>query len=121
MKVLIADDSITMRRIIAGMLGELGYRDIVEVDCGEDCLRALGAHGDVGLALLDWNMPLMNGLDCLKAIRGNPETAATPVVIVTSDASKSSVMEALRSGANSYLIKPFVVEKLKEIIDGLKK
>lgn len=121
MKILVADDSGTMRRIIVNMLNELGHNDVIEADCGEDSLKAIADNPDVGLALLDWNMPLMNGIECLKAIKANPATRGIHVVMVTSDASKSSVMEAIQGGASNYLVKPFVPEKLQAVIDGISK
>lgn len=116
MKILLADDSRTMRRLIANALAGIGQTDVLEADCGEDVLSVLAANPGVELVLLDRNMPLMNGLDCLKAIRANPATSGLPVIMVTADAAEESVIEALRSGASGYLVKPFSPEKLKEVI-----
>lgn len=119
MKILVADDSLTIRRIQKNFLAELGYTEIVEADCGEDVLVVLQDHPDTKLVLLDWNMPLMNGLDCLKAIKANPVTRHIPVVMVTAEVTKSRILEAIQCGASNYLMKPFESEKLREIVDGL--
>lgn len=119
MKILVADDSMTIRRIETNLLKEIGYENILEVDCGEDVITILVEHPDVRLILLDWNMPLMNGLDCLKALKANPETKHIPVVMVTAEATRSRIIEAIQAGASNYLMKPFEAGKLGEIISGI--
>ncbi len=116
MKILLADDSLTMRRIITKMLNDMGYQDIVTVDCGTDVFPALAANNDIDLILLDWNMPLMNGVDCLKKIKSDPASAEIPVIMVTSEATQSKIVEAIQIGANGYLVKPFEAETLKDKI-----
>jgi Response regulator containing CheY-like receiver, AAA-type ATPase, and DNA-binding domains len=116
MKILLADDSLTMRRIITKMLNDMGYQDIIAVDCGSDVFPALAANDDIGLILLDWNMPLMNGMDCLKKIKSDPDSENIPVIMVTSEATHSKIVEAIQIGANAYLVKPFEAEALKEKI-----
>lgn len=116
MKILLADDSSTMRRIELTILKSLGHEDVVQADCGEDALKRLAEHPEVGLVILDWNMPLMNGLDCLKAIKGNPQTKHVPVIMITAEATPENIAEALKTGASSYLVKPFEAEKLREVI-----
>lgn len=109
----------TIRRIETNLLKEIGYENILEVDCGEDVITILVEHPDVRLILLDWNMPLMNGLDCLKALKANPETKHIPVVMVTAEATRSRIIEAIQAGASNYLMKPFEAGKLGEIISGI--
>ena len=121
MKIIIADDSQTIRRIVEGMLATLGETDVLFADGGDVVLEHLEKHPDVGLVLMDWNMPVMNGLDCLRAIRAKPETKHIAVVMVTSEALRSKIVEAVQSGATSYLMKPFDVERFKTVMAGILK
>lgn len=116
MKILVAEDSSTMRRILVMCLAELQVTDVIEVDAGNEVLPMLQAEPDVGLILLDWNMPFMNGLDCLQLIRSTPSTKNIPVIMVTSDASDESMEQAYAQGANGYLVKPFQKEKFCEVV-----
>ncbi len=119
MKILLVDDSSTMRRIQSNTLTSLGYADLVQAEDGADALKKLREHPDVKLVLLDWNMPNMNGLDCLKAIKADPTTKAIPVMMVTSEAEKSKIIEAVQAGASNYLVKPFDADSLKAKITAL--
>lgn len=109
MKALVVDDSMTIRRIIIKALGIVGINETVEAANGIEALEA-AKDDDIGLVLLDWNMPKMNGMDALKALRaaGNK----VPVIMVTTEAEKTRVIEAIKAGANDYLIKPFTPEQL---------
>lgn len=113
MKILVVDDSSTMRRIISNTLSTIGQTDIVQAGDGLEGLAALGANPDVGLVLSDWNMPNMNGLDFLKKIR-ETRGKELPVVMVTTEAEKSNVITAIKAGANNYIVKPFTPEVLQE-------
>lgn len=119
MKILLVDDSSTMRRIQSNTLTSLGYADLVQAEDGADALKKLREHPDVKLVLLDWNMPNMNGLDCLKAIKADPTTKGIPVMMVTSEAEKSKIIEAVQAGASNYLVKPFDADSLKAKITAL--
>lgn len=119
MKILLVDDSSTMRRIQKNTLGSLGYTDVVEAEDGADALEKLRENADVALVLMDWNMPNMTGIESLKAIKSNPATKAIPVMMVTSEAEKSKIVEAIQNGASNYLVKPFEAEALKEKISGI--
>jgi two-component system chemotaxis response regulator CheY len=94
-----------MRKIIIGALKKLGVNEIIEASNGQEALEAVARDGSIGLVLMDWNMPTMTGIDAVKKIRaaGNK----VPVVMVTTEAEKEKVIEAIKSGANDYLIKPF--------------
>lgn len=116
-KVIIADDSQIMRRMIANMLSDVGEFTILTADGGDVVMELVAQHPDVALILLDWNMPVMNGLDCLKAIRSNPNTANVAVVMVTSEALKERIMEAIQCGATNYLMKPFEQEKFRSVVE----
>ena len=118
MKILLADDSSTMRLIQLHMLKSFGYEDVVQVDCGSDAISSLEQHPDVKLVLLDWNMPLVNGFECLRAIKANEVTKNIPVIMVTSEANENRHAEAVQSGAADYLVKPFYAEQLKSAIEA---
>lgn len=118
MRVLVVDDSSTMRRIIANTLKRLGYDDVVEAGDGQEGLRSLAANG-ADMVLTDWNMPEMDGRDFVRAIRSQPVTANIPVLMITTHAAREDVVLALQAGVNDYLVKPFTPETLKEKIEGL--
>ena len=113
MKVLLVDDSRTMRNIQKNALGELGYTDLVEACDGQDALSKLGGTKP-DLILLDWNMPNMDGLTFLKEMRKTDK--ATPIIMVTTEAEKSRVVEAIKAGVNNYVVKPFTTDELSERI-----
>ena len=122
MKVIIADDSLTIRRVLGSMLKNLGIEfDLLTADGGDVVMELLDQHDDVRLILLDWNMPVMNGLDCLRAIRAREQTKTTPVVMITSETMHDRVLQALQAGASNYLVKPFNEEKFHAIIGPLLK
>ena len=118
MKILIVDDFSTMRRIIRNMLRQLGYNNIVEAEDGAEALSLLHRE-KVDFVISDWNMPNMSGLDLLKAIRADDNLKPLPVLLVTAEALKENVVEALKAGVNNYVIKPFTAETLKEKIDAI--
>jgi two-component system chemotaxis response regulator CheY len=118
MRVLVVDDSSTMRRIIVNTLKKLGHEDTVEAGDGKEALRALAA-GVPDIIVTDWNMPEMNGPQFVEAVRSQPAMAKTPVLMVTTQAAKEDVSVALQAGVNDYLIKPFTPEALKEKIQSL--
>lgn len=104
MKVLVADDSGVMRKIIIRALAALGVTDVVEAaDGGEALLRFQQQAFD--LVLTDWNMPVKTGLDVVKAIRASG--AQLPVVLITTEAERGRVLEAIQAGVSEYVIKPF--------------
>ncbi len=108
-KVIIADDSSTMRRVLSGMLGEMQENfECLMTDGGDGVLELLDEHPDVSLVLLDRHMCVMNGFDCLCAIRAREDMKSLPVVMITSE---PCMEEAMQFGASSYLMKPFASEK----------
>jgi two-component system chemotaxis response regulator CheY len=109
MKALVVDDSLTIRRIVVKALGLVGITETAEAGDGTEALRAL-AGGQFDLILLDWNMPKMSGIDTLRALRQAGQKV--PVIMVTTEAEKSRVIEAIKTGANDYLIKPFSPDQL---------
>jgi two-component system, chemotaxis family, chemotaxis protein CheY len=120
MKILIVDDSITIRRIISTALKSVGYSDTVEASNGKEALAKL-ANGGIDFIITDWNMPEMNGLDFIKEVRANPESSAMPILMITTRGTEHDVIEALQAKVNSYIVKPFTPQELKEKIEGILK
>ena len=110
MRALVVDDSMTIRRIVIKALGIVGISDATEAGDGVEAIAALEGGTEFDVILLDWNMPKMNGIDTLKAVRQSGNK--TPVIMVTTEAEKSRVIEAIKAGANDYLIKPFSPDQL---------
>jgi len=115
-KILIVDDSSTIRRIIKNILENIGYGDVVEAVDGLDALAKLKQE-QVSLVMTDWNMPEMDGLSLVKAIRGSATLSKIPIVMVTTEAAKAEVVEALKQGVNDYVVKPFTPETVKAKIE----
>ena len=118
MKVLVVDDFSTMRRIVKNILKQIGYSDIEEAEDGNSALARL-RQGGFGLVVSDWNMPNMTGLDLLKAIRADNALNNMPVLMVTAEAKKENVMDAIKAGVNNYVVKPFTADVLKEKIEKI--
>jgi len=114
-KILLVDDSSTIRRMQKTTLAKIGYSDIDESEDGKDALEKMAAN-NYGLVLLDLNMPVMDGLECLKKIKGNDSLKDVPVIIVTSESDKSKIIEAITAGASNYLVKPFLPDSLQDKI-----
>lgn len=118
MKVLVVDDSTTLRRILSGTLRQLGFKDILEAGDGVLGVSTFKANADIGLVLLDWNMPNMNGFEALKAIRAL--SSQVPIVMVTTEAEKDRIIDAVKAGANDYVIKPFTpdvfISKIQKVL-----
>ncbi len=111
MKILVVDDSAIMRRIISNSLKSAGHSDIVEAGDGAEGIEKLSG---IELILTDWNMPVMDGLTFVKEVRKNPQYSKVPIIMITTERTKAEVMEALKSGVNNYVVKPFSPETLLE-------
>lgn len=114
MKVLVVDDSGIMRKIIIRALNACGVSQIVEAANGREGLAAFQA-GPVDIVLTDWNMPEMSGLELLIAIRATGSDV--PVIMITTEGEKSSVIEAIQAGVTDYLCKPFEQEDLRNKLE----
>ncbi len=114
MKLLVVDDSSTMRRIIKNTLARLGYKDILEGADGVEGWDALDANPDVEMLITDWNMPEMNGLELVKKVRADDRFTDLPIIMVTTEGGKAEVITALKAGVNNYIVKPFTPQVLKE-------
>lgn len=117
MKALVVDDSKMVRLVQQRALEALGW-EVVQAGNGEEGLAALEAAGVVDLILADWQMPVMDGLAMVKAIRANDQYQKTVIIMVSSNAVLESIQEALDAGANDFVMKPFSVEVLKERVSG---
>lgn len=118
MKILIVDDFSTMRRIVKNLLRDLGFTNTSEADDGLTALPMLQS-GKYDFLVTDWNMPGMQGIDLLKAVRADAKLASLPVLMVTAESKKEQIVEAAQAGVNGYVVKPFTAATLKEKIDKI--
>ena len=114
MKCLVVDDSATMRRIVVNALKSIGVTDVVEAGDGSQALEAW--NPSIDLVITDWDMPVMGGLDFVRAFRANPATARTPVLMVTTRSGQGYIMQAVEAGVTGYILKPFTPQVLREKI-----
>ena len=115
MKILVVDDFSTLRRIIKNILKQIGFANVDEAENGQVALSKI-ADGNYDFVISDWNMPEMNGIELLKSVRANETTKDLPFLMVTAEAKKENVVEAVKSGVNNYIVKPFTAETLQEKI-----
>jgi len=118
MKLLLVDDSSTMRRIQINILNKLGVTDIDEAEDGNDALDRLACCSTYDAMLLDWNMPNMDGITCLKEVRADPKYSGIKVIMCTSESEKTNIVEAIKAGANDYIVKPFTPETIQAKLLG---
>ena len=116
MKILIVDDFSTMRRIIKNLLRDLGFNNTFEADDGLTALPML-KNSDFDFVVTDWNMPGMQGIDLLKAIRADDKLKHMPVLMVTAEAKREQIIAAAQAGVNGYVVKPFTAGTLKEKLE----
>ncbi len=114
MKILLVDDSRTIRNIQKSTLRSLGHEDILEASDGVEALK-IKAETPPDLMLVDWNMPNMDGITLIRKIRETDKT--TPIIMCTTEAEKSRILEAVKAGVNNYVVKPFTAETLSERIE----
>jgi two-component system chemotaxis response regulator CheY len=120
MKILVIDDASTMRKIQKNILNQLGYDDVVEAENGEDAIHQMKAHDFAfDLILCDWNMPKMNGIEFVRKIKSVENLKKIPIVMVTTEAEREKVIEAVQAGAKGYVVKPFTPDTLKAKINEL--
>jgi len=113
MKILVVDDMSTMRRIVKNIVKQLGFANVDEAENGQEALVKLRAES-FGLVISDWNMPVMTGIDLLRAVRADDKLKAIPVLMVTAEAQKENLVEAIQAGVSNYIVKPFTAEILQE-------
>lgn len=118
MKALVVDDSSVMRKVLTGALSRVEITEVDEACDGVEAVDAVNGGTEYDIVLMDWNMPNMSGIDAVVAIRESGKTM--PIIMVTTEAEKGRVIEAVKKGANSYIIKPFspqsIVAKLHEVL-----
>ena len=115
---LVVDDFSTMRRIIKNLLHDLGYANVTEADDGNTALPLL-KQGKFDVLITDWNMPGMPGLELLKNVRADARLGKMPVLMLTAEAKREQIVEAVQAGVSGYVIKPFTAATLKEKIDKI--
>lgn len=116
MKILIVDDQDSILRIIKGLLAELGYDDIRTAANGQKACVLLKQE-KIEMIISDWNMPLMTGIELLKYVRQDAQLLNTPFIMVTAEAEKDNIIEAIQAGVDQYVVKPFTADDLKKKMD----
>lgn len=118
MKILIVEDSPTMRRIVENTLKRIGYSDVVEAEDGLSALAKLG-NEKVDFIVTDWNMPEMNGLEFIKRVKANSNYSDIPILMVTTRSVEQDVVKAIEAGAANYIVKPFTPQLMREKINEI--
>ena len=118
MSVLVVDDYNTMIRIIRNLLKQLGFENIDDASDGSAALNKMRSK-KYGLVISDWNMEPMTGFDLLKEVRGDPNLAMTPFIMVTAESKTENVIAAKKAGVNNYIVKPFNAATLKSKIEAV--
>jgi len=111
--VLVVDDFVTMRRIVRKILRDLDFENIIEAEDGTAALEVLKTT-KIDLIVSDWNMPKMTGLELLKEVRANDKIKDTPFLMVTAEAHKENIVEAVKARVSNYIVKPFTAATLEE-------
>ncbi len=117
-KILIVDDFATMRRILKNILKQLGFKNFVEADDGTTAWEVLEGQG-IDLIISDWNMSKMTGLELLKKVRANDTYKGIPFLMVTAEAQKQNVIEAVQAGVSNYVVKPFTAEAISDKLEKI--
>lgn len=119
MRGLVVDDSSVMRKVLTGALSRVSIDEVDEATDGQEAVNLVSEGNEYVVILMDWNMPNMTGIEAVRAIRDSGNS--TPIIMVTTEAEKERVIDAVKSGANSYIIKPFspqgIVSKLQEVLE----
>lgn len=118
MMIMSVDDFSTMRRIIKTLLKQLGYDNVVEADDGTTAWEMLKSN-KVDFIISDWNMPKMTGLDLLKKVRSDERFKNTPFLMVTAEAEKDNIVQAVQAGVSNYIVKPFTADVLKQKMEKI--
>jgi two-component system chemotaxis response regulator CheY len=118
MKILVVDDFATMRRINKSILNQLGFENIEEAEDGVQALAKL-QRGKFDFVVSDWNMPNLDGLSLLKQVRASPELKEMPFLMVTAEAEREQVIEAIQAGVSNYIVKPYTAALFKEKMDKI--
>jgi len=120
MKTLVVDDFATMRKIVKNVLRQIDITNVTEAENGKQAIEILRADPAYELIVSDWIMPEMTGIEFLKACKEDENIRKVPFVMVTAEAQKDSVLEAIKAGVDNYIVKPFTPDKLQEAIEKAK-
>ena len=112
-RVLVVDDSHAMRMMLSNMLTEMGF-EVAQAQHGREGLDHLCGHPETALALVDWNMPVMTGLEMVEAVRRDSALNGVKLMVVTTESEMSQMARALNAGANEYVLKPFTKDVIKD-------
>ncbi|MEZ3500085.1 chemotaxis response regulator CheY [Pantoea sp. KPR_PJ] len=118
LRFLVVDDFATMRRIVRNLLKDLGFNNVEEAEDGQDALNKM-QQSAFDFVISDWNMPNVDGLQLLTAIRNNPAWSTMPVLMVTAEAKKENIIAAAQAGASGYVVKPFTAATLEEKLNKI--
>lgn len=117
-KIISVDDFATMRRIVKTLLKQLGYTNVLEAENGAQALEILKRE-KIDFIISDWNMPKMSGIELLKAVRADERLKDIPFLMVTAEAEREKVIEAIKAGVSNYIVKPFNAETLKKKMEEI--
>ena len=118
LKVLVVDDQLTMREVAKMALQEMGVRHILDAENGNDAFKKATTQ-PLDMIISDYNMPEMDGLGLLRAVRGHPAVRKLPFILVTGRGDNALVVTAAQAGVNNYIVKPFTAEMLREKIEAV--
>ncbi len=116
MKTLVVDDFATMRKIVKNVLRQIDITNVTEAENGKQAFEILKKDGDFELIVSDWIMPEMTGIEFLKVCKDDDAVRKIPFIMVTAEAQKDSVIEAIKGGVDNYIVKPFTPDRLQEAI-----
>ena len=117
--ILVVDDFPTMRKIVKQVLKQIGYANIREAEDGLNALEILKTDTSIQFVVSDWNMPNMTGIELLKTVRSDPKLKHLPFLMVTAEADKENIVEAVKSGVSNYIVKPFNAATMKEKLEKI--
>ena len=117
-KVLVVDDQLTMREVCRLALQEMGVRNIIDAENGDDAFKKATTQ-PLDMIISDFNMPGMDGLGLLRAVRGHPAVRKLPFILVTGRGDNALVVSAAQAGVNNYIVKPFTAEMLREKVEAV--
>ena len=116
---LVVDDYASMRSVVIEVLKRAGFTEIYQASNGQLALAKVHEHPKIGLIVSDWYMPTMDGLDMLRALKANRQTAHIPVLMITAEGQRENVLDAMQSGAAGYIVKPFAPSELQKRLESM--
>ena len=122
MRGLVVDDSSVMRKVLTGALSRVSISEVDEAADGQEAVTLVGGDNDYDVILMDWNMPNMDGLEAVRAIR--EDGIMTPIIMVTTENDRKRVLDAVRAGVSGFITKPFtpdtIISKIKNTVDSVR-